>query len=85
VASDTIGLLVHWRFKALILASNMESISLITTSESTAVLTSESAGSSAIIMGASDSPSPSLLISSVGAQGPQGDNDNAIAYSIALG
>jgi hypothetical protein len=63
----------------------METISLITTSEQSAVLISESATSSAIIMGANDSPSPSLLISSVGAQGPQGDNDNAIAYSIALG
>jgi hypothetical protein len=63
----------------------METISLITTSEQSAVLISESATSSAIIMGANDSPSPSLLISSAGAQGPQGDNDNAIAYSIALG
>jgi 3-oxoacyl-[acyl-carrier-protein] synthase III len=69
---------------ALISENNLATNAILFGDGDSAVIVGNSSASSVIINGNSASSSM-VIASSVGAQGAQGDNDNAIAFSIALG
>jgi hypothetical protein len=69
---------------ALISDNNLAANAIFSSNEDSTIIVSNLSANAAIING--DTRASSMVIaSSVGMQGPQGDNDNAIAYSIALG
>ena len=69
---------------ALISDNNLAANAIFSDNGDSAIIVSNLSANAAIING--DTRASSMVIaSSVGMQGAQGDNDNAIAYSIALG
>lgn len=63
----------------------MSEISIISSNNSATAIISSDIESNAAIININPVAAPVVIASSVMAQGAQGDNDNAIAYSIALG